>query len=257
MRLFRCFLAAALAAGIVTMVTAQQGQRPNFGRGGGFDLDDLVFTNTALQEDLKVTDAQKEKLKPVAEKLTALSKKRGELFGKGFKGVDKDKAAELREEGKKVAEEQKKVYDEVITADQKKRLKQIQIQVMSLRVFNDPEAKGGKGTRPVSDDQKAIMKEVQEALKLSDSQKSSIKGITSDYNKESQEIFRDSGAFSKEGFDQEKAAAANKKIEKVRQEAWGKVQDLLDDSQKKAWKELTGEPFPLDKLRPAPAPKKD
>src|SRR4051812_12918329 len=102
MRLFRCALAALFAAGVVTMVTAQPGQRPG-GFGGGFDIDSLVFTNTALQEDLKVTDAQKEKIKPVAEKLAALNKKRGEAFSGGK--FDKEKFADLREEGKKLSEE--------------------------------------------------------------------------------------------------------------------------------------------------------
>jgi len=256
MRAMRCLLAAVLAAGLVTMVAAQPG--PGFGRGGGIDVDDLVFTNTALQEDLKVTDAQKEKIKPLAEKITALNKKRGEAFSGGK--FDKEKFAELREEGKKLSEEQKKVADEVLTDAQKKRLKQIKIQTMTFTVFNDPETKAGKGGfGGASESQKAIMKEVQDALKLSDSQKSSIKGITGDFNKERQEIMKDAGITFGKGakFDQEKFDAANKKVEKVRKEAWGKVEELFDDNQKKVWKELAGDAFDTSKLRPAPMPKKD
>lgn len=265
MRPFRCFLAALLAAGIVTMVAAQPGRFGGFGF-GGTDVESLVFTNAALQQEVKLTDAQKEKIKPVADKMSDLTKKGAEMFGGGFKkgGGDKEKFTEFQEQGKKVAEERKKVYDEVLTADQKKRLKQIQIQAMSVRVFNDPEAKGGGGKGGkggggffrVSDDQKAIMKEVQDSLKLTDSQKSSIKGIVSDFNQENQEIMRDSGAFSNGKFDPEKMEAANKKVDKVRKEAMGKIEDLLDESQKKTWKTLTGEPFDISKLRQAP-PRKD
>src|SRR5688572_18886316 len=104
MRGIRCLVAAVLAAGIVTVVAAQPGRQ---GGGGGQDVNILVFTNAALQEEIKVTPEQKSKIKPVAEKLAELGKKRDELFAKGFKGVDQEKAKELREEGKKAAEEAK------------------------------------------------------------------------------------------------------------------------------------------------------
>lgn len=269
MRAFRCFLAALLAAGIVTMVAAQPGRFGGFGGFGGTDVEGLVFTNAALQQEVKLTDAQKEKIKPVTDKMSDLSKKGAELFGGGFKkgGSNQEKFTEFREQSTKVAEERKKVYDEVLTADQKKRLKQIQIQAMSVRVFTDPEAKGGGGKGGkggkggggffrTSEEQRAIMKEVQDSLKLTDSQKSSIKGIVSDFNQENQEIMRDSGAFSNGKFDPEKMEAANKKVDKARKEAMGKIEDLFDENQKKTWKTLTGEPFDVSKLRQAP-PRKD
>jgi hypothetical protein len=252
-------LAAVLAAGIVTVVAAQPG--------GGFrgfnqDLHVLVYTNTALQEELKITPAQKEKLKPSADKLAAVAKTRDELFSKGFKNIDKDKFMEWAEENKKVTEDARKLSDEVLTAAQKKRLKQIDIQQMSFTVFNDPDAKGGKGFGfGTSEEHKAIMKEVQEALKLTDAQKSSIKTIVGDFNKERQEIFAEAG-LGKGGkggknFDAEKFAAANKKVEKARKEYWGKIEEALDDTQKKTWKELVGDAFDTSKLQPPPPAKKD
>jgi hypothetical protein len=272
MRAFRCFLAALLAAGIVSMVVAQPG---GFGGFGTPDVENLVLTNTALQEEIKLTDAQKEKLKPIVDKQSDLNKKFREAFSDGF---DKDKFTELNKERQDLAAQAKKVRDQVLTADQKKRLKQIQIQAMSFNVFNDPDAggKGGKGGKGgtggkggfgrVSDEQKAVMKEVQDSLKLSDSQKSSIRGIASDFNKERREIFTDAGIGGGRGkggkggakVDPEKLDAANKKIEKARQEAWGKVEDVLDEGQKKAWKNLTGATFDTTKLNQfRPQPKKD
>jgi hypothetical protein len=261
MRLFRCCLAALLAAGIVTVVAAQPG-------GGGFgggtpDVENLVFTNAAVQDDLKITDAQKEKFKPVVDKQTETGKKFREAFSGGK--FDKDKFADLNKEREANSEEAKKVRNEVLTDAQKKRLKQIQTQAMTFSVFNDPEAKGGKGGGNFggfggpTELQKEIMKDTQAALKLSDSQKSSIKGIVTDFGKERQEIYKDAGiSFGKGGgkADPEKREAADKKVEKVRKEAWGKVVDLFDDSQKKTWKELTGDPFDTEKLRPV-VPKKD
>lgn len=257
MRAIRCMLAAFLAAGIVTVVAAQPGAG-GFGRGGG-DVETLVFTNAALQEEIKLTDAQKEKLKPVATKYADLSKKRSEMFGKGGKGgFDKEKFTELQEEGKKVAEEAKKLRDDVLTADQKKRLKQIGIQVMGFQVFNDPEAKGGKGGfGGPSEAAKATMKEVQEALKLSDSQLKSVRGAASDFEKERREINKEAGITFGKMADPEKKAAADKKIDKSRKEAWAKIEEALDATQKTAWKGLVGDAFDTSKLAPAPAPKKD
>ena len=93
---------------------------------------------------------------------------------------------------------------------------------------------GGFGFRP-NEAQRELMKEVQAVLKLSDSQKSSIKEITAEFNKTSGEIRREAGlGFGGGGFgkgkqpDPEKAAEANKKIEKLRTETWAKIEEALD-----------------------------
>ncbi len=259
MRAIRCLLAAALAAGIVTVVVAQPGG--GFGGGGGGDVNTLVFTNAALQEEIKLTAAQKEKMKPVADKQAEIAKSMRDAFSGGK--FDKEKFTEIREKAEKVAEESKKVIDDTLTADQKKRLKQISIQVMGFTAFGDPEAKGGKGGfGGPSEAQKAIMKEVGETMKFTDKQKTAIKGIADEFNKESREIRTEAGIGGGKGGkgkapDAEKAEAANKKIDKLRKEAWTKVEGELDATQKTAWKGLVGEAFDTSKLRPAPPPKKD
>ncbi|MDY3562516.1 hypothetical protein R5W23_003982 [Gemmata sp. JC673] len=286
MRAMRCMLAGLMAAVVVTVVTAQPGGRQfGGGFGGGFgDINTLVLTNAALQEEIKVTAAQKEKLKPLADKQSELQKSRMEMFGKGKDGFDKEKFTELNEQGQKLTEEVKKTVEDTLSADQKKRLHQIAIQQMGFTVFNDPEAKGGGGGGKggkggkggfgggggfggfVTESQKATIKEVGDALKLSDKQKSTIKGVVDDFNKESREIRTEAGigggfgggkGGNREQPDQEKVDAANKKIERLRKEAWAKVEEALDGTQKTAWKGLVGEPFDLAKLRPAPLPKKD
>ena len=258
MRAIRCAVAALLAAGIVAVVGAQPPRQQ--GRGGGGDVNALVLTNSALQEELKITDAQKEKFKPLADKQAELNKKRGELFGKGGKGGDKEKRAEVQEEGKKVAEEVKKVLDAELTAEQKKRLKQIGVQVLSVNAFADPDAKtdGGRfGFGGFTDAQKATIKEVGEALKLTDTQKTKIKELTDEYTKDRsalrKDVFGDKG-----GFDQEKQKDFQAKSGKLAGETMTKIAGVLDDAQKKAWKELTGDAFDTSKLlQPRVQPKKD
>ncbi len=249
MRALRCFVAALLAAGMVSVVAAQPGGF-NFGGFGG-DLSLMVLSNKDLQEELKVTEEQKEKFKVASEKQSEMMKEWREAFGGGK--FNREKFEEIREKGEKINAEIKKILDETLTAEQKKRLKQITIQQMGFAVFNDPEAKGGGGFGkggfgfPLGEAQKAIMKEVQDALKLNDSQKSSIKGINADFTKESRAIFQD---VFRGGFDQEKMAEVTKKIEKLRKEMWTQVEELLDDDQKKTWKDLVGEPFDTSKLMP-------
>lgn len=259
MRAMRCAVAAVLVAGIVAVVGAQPARQPGgggFGFGGG-DLTSLVLSNEALQTELKVTAEQKEKLKPVTEKQTELNKKMRDAFGGGK--FDKDKMADLREEGKKIGEEVKKAVEDTLTADQKKRIKQISIQQMGLGVFGEPrEGKGGFGGTPEA--QKVLMKEVVEAMKFTDGQKAKVKEIVDDYNKDRDAIRKDVFGDAKGGKapDPEKTKDFTAKSGKLTEATWEKVTAALDDTQKKTWKELTGEPFDLAKLfQPRVQPKKD
>ena len=95
------------------------------------------------------------------------------------------------------------------------------------------------------------------ALKLTDSQKTSIKGIAGDFDKERREIFTEAnkdrkgkgGKGGKGGFGGfQISPETQKKISKLEKESVGKVVDLLDDNQKKTWKELVGADFDLSKL---------
>lgn len=258
MRAIRCAVAAVLVAGIVAVVGAQPPRQPGGGFGfGGGDLTSLVLNNEALQTELKVTAEQKEKFKPLTEKQAELDKSRP-----GFgKNADKDKAAEYREKSQKLREEIKTTVDGTLTADQKKRMKQISIQMMGLTVFSEPvEGKGGFGG--TSESQKALMKEVADAMKFTDAQKTKVKEVVDDYNKDRDAIRKDvfgdtkGGGFGKQ--DPEKTKDFTAKSGKLREATWEKVTAALDDTQKKTWKDLTGEPFDTTKLfQPRVQPKKD
>lgn len=218
------FLAVALfVAGAVLMVEAQQPRRGG-GFGGFLDPGVLVVSNKALQEELKVTDDQKAKLKVLADK-QAESFKAGGGFKKGE--FDKEKFAERQKEREKQNAEIKKQVDDILTADQKKRLQQISRQAAGVRAFTNEETAAD--------------------LKLSDDQKSKIKGIVDEYNKDSREL-GGRGGFNKGNFDKEKAAENAKKREKLRKAAVADIEDVLTADQRKQWKDLTGEPFDTTKL---------
>jgi hypothetical protein len=274
MRATRFALAAALAVGMVGIVSAQPGGGFGF---GGNDTTVLLLTNKALQEELKITDTQKEKFKEATTKQTEATKKLFEGLKDKFADAkgDKDKFKEIMEdmqkEQAKATAATRKVIDAELTAEQKKRLKQISVQVLGLNVFKDPEAKakagggfgGFGGFGGTSDAQKALMKEVQDSLNLSASQVKSIRAAVTEFEKDQTEIYKEAGigggfgGFGKQP-DPEKLEAANKKIEKSRKEAWVTIDEALDAEQKKTWKETIGDAFDTTKLRPQfVRPKKD
>jgi len=159
----RWMLAASL---LVVVAGATQAQRPQpgqpgqGGRPGGFGglQIGLVLTNKDLQEELKVTDEQKGKFKDVAAKQADMTKKLAELRGGGQ--PDRTKMQEILKEMMTVTEEVKKATDDVLTADQKKRFKQIEIQAMGVRAFSNADV---VKALTISDDQKKALKEVADA----------------------------------------------------------------------------------------------
>lgn len=243
MRAVRGLLAAVLAAGIVTVVAAQPG-----GRFGGFGTQDTfvtVLTNKDLQTEVKVTDAQKEKFKSISEKQQEMQKKNFEGMKDKFADAkgDKDKMTELftamQKEGEKVTAEVKKLVEAELTADQKKRLKQIYVQALGVNAFTNEE----------------VLKD----LGATDAQKGTLKTLTTDFTKDvgevRKDIFGDKGGFG--GFgkqDPEKTKEFNTKRDKLTKETMGKVTELLTDDQKKKWADMTGEAFDLAKLRPTFGP---
>ena len=127
---------------------------------------------------------------------------------------------------------------------------------MGVGVFGDPDAKFGNFPA-FNDAQKATMKEVSGALKLTDAQKEKIKDIVSEHNKDRDAIRKDVFGDKKGGgFDPEKQKDFAEKSGKLSTETMGKIAEALDEGQKKAWKELVGDAFDTSKLRPM-IPKKD
>lgn len=217
----------AVVAVAVLAVGSVQAQPPR-GGGGGFQqpLDVLVLTNADLQKELKITDDQKKALKEVMDKAADLNKKRMDLFTGG--PPDMDKMQEMMKEGQKLAEDAKAAADKAFTADQKKRVKQIDVQRMGLRAFSNDE--------------------VVKALKLTDDQKAKMKEVSEGYQKASADL---RGEYFQQGQfpDMDKMAEFQKKSAALTSETIEKAKKELTDDQKKAWKEMVGEPFDVSKLQ--------
>jgi hypothetical protein len=240
MRIGRFVTVAVLTAGLVVLashggsISAQQkGKGKGFGFGGfGFggpgSLNVAVLSNKALQEELKVTAEQKEKLKPTADKQTAMQKKMQDALKDAAGDFEKMReiGTKMQDDFKTLGEETKKVVETTLTADQTKRLRQIEVQQSGPRAFATEETVKG--------------------LNLTDAQKTKIKGIADEFQKDSGEARRE---MFQSGGDQEKIAEVQRKIDKLQKAAMTDIEGVLTDEQKKTWKTIVGEPFDLSKLR--------
>jgi Spy/CpxP family protein refolding chaperone len=228
MRASRWLMVALFGISAVLVVEAQQ---PGRGRGGFGQINttNAVLNNKDLQAELKITDTQKEKFKDVIDKQTELNKKRGEMFKGGKGSFDKEKFAEITKESEALNADIKKVVEATLTPEQLKRLHQIDMQAKGIRAFSN--------------------EEIAKDLNLTEAQKSKVKGIVDDYDKDAKELFGGRGKGGGGGFDKEKAAENQKKREKLTKAATADIEDTLTADQKAKWKSLTGEPFDVDKLR--------
>jgi hypothetical protein len=199
-------LVALFAAGLATAVLAQ-----GPGRGMGGLTPAALLTNKSVQAELKLTTDQTGKLQDLAKDLR--EKHKGDL---DKARQDKD-FAKMGEVFKAIGEETEKALPDVLKPEQLKRLHQIEIQVAPFQALAKPE--------------------VQKKLDLSDKQKTEITAITDKLQSDRQELFKDVGK------DKDKRQEANKKFTEMNNEAKTKAIGVLNEDQKKTWKELTGAPF--------------
>lgn len=246
MRMSRCLTAGVLFVGVVALAWAQQPGFQGFGFGSGATS---LVTNKAVVEELKLSEEQAAKLKEWAktesEKIQAMRKEKlADIDFKSDEGRAKF-AAFNAESGKMAYADLEK--SGLLTADQVKRVRQIDRQNQGMRAFTNAE--------------------VAETLKLTEEQKAKIKGISDEFNKDSQAIRQEmgiGGGFGKDKqgggkFDPTKFAEANKKIDKLQASAMEKITDTLTADQKAQWKEMVGAPFDTSRLRQrfGPPTKKD
>jgi len=201
-----------VAFGLVGLMAAPamaQG-RGGFG-GGGFGGPGMLLSNKGVREELKVTDEQAKKLDTLAEETQSKARENREKLKDATKEERQEKVRELMTESNA---EINKSLGEILKPDQVKRFHQIQLQTMGVNAFSTPR--------------------VQAALKLTDDQKSKIRDISSETQRETREAFTSAG---------DDRQAAMKKITDLRKDSLSKVNALLSDDQKASWKELTGDPY--------------
>lgn len=182
--------------------------------GGSMNLKSLLLTNTALQEELKVSDDLKAKFTKFQE---AQREEMSKMQGMG--SDDEAQIARLKMQIKMIEDRMAIMKD--LSSEQTKRLSQIENQQMGLRAFTNDK--------------------VVEALKLSDDQKDKIKTINEELNADTRELFT-------AGFGQD----TQRKMQALRDEAMDKAVELLTANQRKQWKDMTGEKFDMTKLTTRP-----
>jgi len=201
-----------LTLGLVVVLAApaaaqqrQRGQRGQRGQGGGMGGFAALLDNEAVQKELKVEKDQVDKAKAAAQKVR---EKHKEQLDK-IRDLGQDERRDLM---RTVADETLQSLGEILKPEQLKRLKQIELQQVGAQAF----------TRA----------DVQKALTLTADQQEKIKTISDDSAKSMRELFQGGNA-----------QGGREKIAALRKETGEKIQAVLTDDQKKAWKELTGEPF--------------
>jgi hypothetical protein len=258
----KLFVAAALLGGMAYLgSTPAQQPDPELGkkmRQAGQIMRDhpvLVVNNPGVQKELKLDDDQvaavKEKVKPPAGLTFGFGGAGG--FGKGggkgggsaeakerrakqtekmqaLKDVPDDKMEEkVHEIYKEELEGPTKELDKILKPEQHARLKQIARQQGGPRAY--------------------LKTENAKDLSLTDEQKTKLREIATEHEKDTMELFR-GGGFGKGGL----PAETREKMEALNKEAAEKAVNVLTADQKSKWRELTGEPYTL---RFEPRPKKD
>jgi Spy/CpxP family protein refolding chaperone len=144
----------AIVLAVVQTADAQQGGRRGFGRGFGTVSEAQLASLEQVQEELKLNDEQKSKVTSINEKLRT---ERRELF----QGANQENRAERGEQLAKLNAEATSQVQAALDDAQKKRLRELWIQVAGAAAALDNEeiAKELK----VTDDQKRELERVSEA----------------------------------------------------------------------------------------------
>lgn len=207
----RIALSLSAAVLLATTVSAQPPRGPGMGRGAGGLA--MLLANKSVQEEIKLTDEQKEKVATFSKESQAAMM---EAFGK-LRDLGQDERREaMTKLTKEATEKAEKFMKDTLKEDQVKRIKEINLQQQGVRAFTS--------------------EEVQTALKLKDDQKEKLKEIGDQLRKDTMELFQGGGGGRPD-------PAVQKKVQALGKEALEKALEVLDADQKKAFTEMTGKPF--------------
>ena len=208
--LSRSILALGAVALMALPASAQRG-------GGFFGGPAALLTNKGVQKELKLDDAQVQKVEAIAQdardKMTGLRDKLQDV-------AKEDRREKMTQYMSEINADVKKSLAGVLKPDQLKRYEQIDLQNRRADAFADPE--------------------VQRKLNLTAEQKDKIRGIQEESRGQMREIFQ-SFQNDREG--------AMKRMQELRKETFDKAANVLTSEQKATWKEMAGEPYEV-KLEP-------
>ena len=207
-------LSLALVALLASPALAQR-QRQRQPRPGGFGGGNLL-TNKSVQEELKLSKEQKDKLEEAGKEVR-------EKMQKAFQDFQDLKPEERREKFAALQKETTEILNKAasLSNDQKKRLAEITLQ-QSVR-FRGPAA--------------FSTADVQKQLKLDDDQKDAIKTILKETEDKIKEETKDL-EMNREGFQKRREIT-----QKINKDAMTKVAGKLNKDQKETWTKMLGEPF--------------
>ena len=177
----------------------------------------FVVFRDKVQEDLKLTSEQKEKLE---QHLQELHPDLMQFFQKidGLNREDREK--ELKAYRPKVQEKLAAVLKETIKEDQRKRLGQLELQREGAFALWHGDVEIGK------------------TLKITDEQRKQFMAVVQDMQKKVQPLIKEAESGGK-------PEEIRPKMMKIRKEHEDKIEALLTDGQKKQWKEMLGKPLDL------------
>ena len=200
-------LALGLAACLAPAAQAQ-GQRGGGMMGGGAGIN--LLRNPAVQKELKLTDEQIEKATKASEEMREKMMDRREEL-QGLEGEEMREKMQAMQ--KEMAADSKKMTDAMLKPEQAKRLDQISLQQRGFMAFSDPD--------------------IQSKLKMTDEQKGKVKEMGDDMQEQMRDLFSPGGD----------RAEGMRKMQAMQKEMKEKAATLMSEEQKKAWMDMTGDPF--------------
>ncbi len=222
-RTLRLFVVGLLVlAAVPALAQDRQGGRRGggFGRGGaggGMGAAQLVAIE-AVQKELELVDDQKSEITKITEESR---QGLGDLFG-GLRDLpDEERQAKMREMQEKLAAQNKETEEKinkVLLDHQKKRLKEITLQVRGVAALSDAE--------------------VATALALTTDQKDQIKKVIEDGDRARNDLRQNAGDGDRE--------ALREKGQTIRQETEQKALAVLTADQKTKLENMKGKKFEID-----------
>lgn len=190
----------------------------------------MILSSTKVQDELELTDEQR---KQIAERTRKRMESFQELRQANPEDIQAHFAKQLRRSDAMIAK--------LLDSKQSTRLAEICLQQSGPRAFDDPK--------------------VAKALGLTKSQKSDIKQITENAQREIQSLFESRGQPLRPppgGFPSPRSAEDRplrqppdpkmmEEIHELRKQADEKILSVLTAAQQSTWKEMQGEPFELDR----------
>jgi hypothetical protein len=204
----------AILVGFTILAIAVRADEPSFsGKEPKWPEMEMLLKDRKVAKEIKLTGAQEMAARQAL--FQPLGKFTQEL--NKLQGLDFDQfQAKSREARFVYNEEEREIVGKSLKPAQFKRIKQIQVQGAGLDAFLQP----------------AVQKE----LKLTIEQKEKVKSAAAEFRRTSADIEKEA--------DQ---AAGKKKLTALREQTMQQLVELLAEEQKKTWKEMTGEPFQIDK----------